>query len=237
MPTHREPTTGPATVAEAPVPALVRANPAIYDRSSLSGDYLVMIAGQTEEDYFRHAPENRFCEYIDGIIYMPSPVSTHHQEIVLFLAHLLDAFRWERGTGRVLTGPAVLHLAPNRNPEPDLFVQPVGAPPPEDGMRNQGAVFVVEVLSPSNRSHDLETKGQRYRDAAIPEIWYVDDRDRVLRVERREDRGYRTLQLTEGIHQSTALPGFWIDVAWLWADPLPHPRRCLQGILADPPPA
>jgi hypothetical protein len=65
----------------------------------------------------------------------------------------------------------------------------------------------------------------------------VDDRDRVFHIERREGEGYHTSQLREGFHQSTALPGFWIDVAWLWADPLPNPRRCLQGILAGPPPA
>jgi Uma2 family endonuclease len=237
MPSHREPPESTIKVADPLAPPVDDPTPTIYQRPSDWDDSMFTIAGQTEEDFFLYAPDHGYCEYIDGIVYMPSPVKTRHQEIVLFLAQIFDGLRWESGTGRVLTGPAVLHLAPNRNPEPDIFVQPVGTPPPEDGMRNQGAVLVVEVLSPSNRGHDLDTKAKIYREAAIPEIWYVDDREGVLRVERREGEDYQTLQLTEGIHLSTALPGFWIDVSWLWADPLPNPRRCLETILAGPPPA
>jgi hypothetical protein len=53
-------------------------------------------------------------------------------------------------------------------------------------------------------------------------------------VERWVGDGYRREQRTEGRLDSTALPGYWLDVAWLWADPLPNPRRCLERILAGP---
>ena len=32
--------------------------------------------------------------------------------------------------------------------------------------------------------------------------------------------------------ESLAIPGFWIDVAWLWQDPLPDALHCLEQILA-----
>ena len=38
-----------------------------YDRSSLVGDFMVMIDDQTEEEYLRRCPEGRFCEFIDGV--------------------------------------------------------------------------------------------------------------------------------------------------------------------------
>ena len=81
-------------------------------------------------------------------------------------------------------------------------------------------------------------KAEIYHEAGIREIWYVDDRDRVVRVDRREERGLPNgFKSPRASTSSTALPGFWIDVSWLWADPLPNPRRCLETILAGPPPA
>ena len=97
-----------------------------YDRSSIPFDALVTIEDQTEEDFFRYAPETRICEFIDGIVYMPSPVLEEHQDIVVFLCTILNLYRHERGLGKVMTGPMVLRVAPNRNLEPDLFVAPLG---------------------------------------------------------------------------------------------------------------
>lgn len=79
---------------------------------------MVAIEDQTEEDFYRYAPETRFCEFIDGVVYMPSPVHIRHQEIVGFLFDLINGFRLDRGLGSVMTGPAVLRVAPNRNLEP-----------------------------------------------------------------------------------------------------------------------
>src|SRR5690242_18122559 len=157
-----------------------------YDRSSLPVEAMVTIEGQTEEDFFRFAPEDRFCEFIDGVVYLPSPVSIRHQDIVRFMLVLLDGFRCERGTGKVMMGPAVLRVAPDRDLEPDVFVVPIGAEPlPPTGLALGAAELVVEILSPGNRSHDLVRKSALYREAGIPEVWFVDGRDHVLIVERR----------------------------------------------------
>jgi Uma2 family endonuclease len=209
-----------------------------YDRSSLVGDFMVMIDGQTEAEYLRRAPENRICEFIDGVVYMPSPVSWRHQEIVQFLFHLLDAYRCEKGLGPIFTGPAVLKLRAGRAVEPDIFVLPPGA-----GERGQvhkpygspPADLVVEVLSESTRTHDLQHKAILYREEGVAELWLIDGRNHLLLVERRGADGYHASRIEDGPHRSSAIPGFWIDVSWLWADPLPNARRCLETILAGPP--
>ena len=156
-----------------------------YDRSSITADAMVTIEGQNEHDFFQYAPENRYCEFMDGIIYMPSPVSLRHQFLVGFWYTLLAGFGEERGTGPVVMGPAVLRVAPNRDLEPDVFVAPIGeqALPPA-GLAFGAAVLVVEVLSPGNRSHDLNRKAAIYRESRISEIVFVDDRDKVLIVDR-----------------------------------------------------
>ncbi len=206
-----------------------------YDRSSITADAMVMIAGQTPEDFERYAPEGRFCDYIDGVVYMPSPVTDRHQEHTQFLFYLIESFRLERGgLGKVLTGLAVLRINPNRKPEPDLFV----TPPADAQPGGPPALLVVEVFSPSTAAHDLGRKLEVYRDARIPEIVLVDELRSgppVLIVERLEGRGYRRETLEAGHWFSSTLPGFWLDVAWLWAFELPNPRECLRRILAVPP--
>jgi Uma2 family endonuclease len=203
----------------------------VYDRSSFEGDFLVAIPGQTAEDFEEYAPESQFCEYFDGVIYMPTPVTDRHQDWTIFLCDLVNGFRLARGLGQVLTGPAVLRLTPEHKPEPDLFARPVGGAV-EGGPK---AVFVVEVLSPSNRAYDLHHKAAIYQSAGIPEIWYVDGEGPSVIVDRREEGGYRREAYSEGVAHSTGLPGFWIDAGWLWPDPLPNPRECLELILAGPP--
>jgi Uma2 family endonuclease len=210
----------------------------VYDRSSLRGDFMVTIPDQSEEDFFLYAPEKRFCEFIDGVIYMPSPVGVRHQEVLQFLFLLLDGYFKERDRRKVLTGPAVLKLRPGRNFEPDIFVLPV-----EAAARGQirkhyctgPATLIVEVLSESTRFHDLEYKTILYREDATDEIWLVDGQNRLLLVERRVGEGYQTRQIEAGLYRSSAIPSFWIDVSWLWANPLPDYRRCLKMILAGPP--
>ena len=156
---------------------------------------------------------------------MPSPVTDRHQEQVGFLFHLLDAFRWERGGGVVLMGPAVLRLDDEAKPEPDIFVRPAAE---AEGPQAK-ALLVIEILSPSTRAHDLGLKLTAYKASGLPEVWLVDDRDRVLIAVQRVGEAYREVRLSEGALHSTSLPGFWLDVAWLWERPLPNPRRCLEG--------
>ncbi|WP_152052033.1 Uma2 family endonuclease [Tautonia marina] len=206
-----------------------------YDRSSISADAMVTIEDQTEEDFFRFAPENRYCELIDGVVYMPSPVTWRHQDFVGFWYVLLSCFCDARDLGKVGMGPAVLRVAPGRDLEPDVFVAPVGVEPlPPQGLAMGAAVLVVEILSPGNRSHDLKRKAQIYREARLPEIVFVDDRDKVLIVERLAGEEYETVRLRSDRWESSAVPGFWLDVSWLWEDPLPSPHRLINPILGNP---
>lgn len=203
----------------------------LYDRSSFRGDFLIKIPGQSAEDFERYAPETQFCEYIDGTIYMPSPVSNRHQYTVRFLLDILNGYRLIRGIGQVLMGPAVLRMVDDYKPEPDIFVCPVG----DDS--GTSAVLVIEVLSIGHEKYDLNFKDLYYRRAGVPEIWYVDLRKRKLIARRKDGDSYTTEEFTNGTLQATGIPGFWIDVDWLWADPEANPRDCLELILAGPPPA
>ncbi|HYZ07266.1 MAG TPA: hypothetical protein VE709_01470 [Pseudonocardiaceae bacterium] len=45
------------------------------------------------------------------------------------------------------------------------------------------------------------------------------------------EASYRTERRSGGRIESTVLPGFWIDVDWLWQEPLPSTVRCLRALL------
>ena len=64
-------------LAGRPIKSDVDADPKAdwYDRSSLKGDFTVMIADQTEEEYLRRRPAGRPSRYMDGIVYLDSHAS------------------------------------------------------------------------------------------------------------------------------------------------------------------
>ncbi len=194
-----------------------------------------MIGGQTEAEYLRRSPDGQFCEFIDGIVYMPAAVHAKHQFDIQFLTTMISMFDADHPVGITLTGPAVLKLRENCFVEPDLFVLPPGA---ESQIQRIHSVLparlVVEMLS-SDRAHDLVRKLAEYRAAGIPEIWFVDNRDRTLIIERREGENYSTTKIKAGPVVSRSLPGFWFEASWLWATPRPNLRVCFDQILAGPP--
>ena len=222
-----------ATATQAPTqtePVTALAVAPVYDRSSLVGDFMVTVPGQTSEDFEEFAPESRICEYFNGTIYLPSPATDRHQELVWFLQYIIGTFLYARGGGKMLAGPAVLRLSEDWKPEPDIFVKP----PP--GPNQPPALLVVEVLSKSTREHDLGLKRSTLWAAGILELWFVDDRDGRVIVDRLGANGeLSTEELSAGRLRSSALPGLWIDVSWLWETELPNGKDCVDAILGPPP--
>lgn len=50
-------------------------------------------------------------------------------------------------------------------------------------------------------------------------------------VVRREGEAYAEKYLASGRPESRVVPGFWIEVDWLWRDRLPSTLVCLREIL------
>ena len=207
-----------------------------YDRSSLDGDFMVMIAGQTEADWLRPGPDT-FCEFIDGIVYMPPRVRPQHQFDLNLLLFLIQYYHALHPVGSIATGPMTLRLRDECYLKPDLFLVPESARAQvlEEGFGRPPILLVVEVLSPSNRAHDLDTKAKLYRKAQVDEIWFVDRPNRVVIVDRREANRYATERVEAGPVVSRSSPGFWFDASCLWAEPAPNLLDRATTILAGSP--
>lgn len=95
------------------------------------------------------------------------------------------------------------------------------------------ADVVVEIASDGDPALDERDKLPRYRAAGIPEIWLVSPQTSSVRVDRLDATGqYVTERRNQGRVESTVLPGFRIDVSWLWENPLPSTLACLRTLLS-----
>jgi len=127
---------------------------------------------------------DKLLEFIDRIIYMSPSPSIKHQEMASFLhGELYIALK--NSKCKVFSAPTdVLFNAENQDEKkrviPDLFVTCT-----TDNLTENELVgppdFVIEILSPSNKSHDLVTKLNLYMNHGVKEYWIVDPMDeRIL---------------------------------------------------------
>jgi Uma2 family endonuclease len=194
--------------------------------------YLVVKPGLSEDDFYRLAGEDSDWEFLDGRIVMHSPASDRHEDLFGFLMFLFRGFSDEKGGALVRGSRYPMRLDPQWSPEPDILVVREQRRSSLTTKCLEGpADLVVEIVSESDPRLDYREKLPRYRDAGIEEIWIVNPFQGRVDVETKLAGSYAARSLRAGRLDSIVLPGFWIDVAWLWRDTLPPTLQCLRGIL------
>jgi Uma2 family endonuclease len=194
--------------------------------------YMLQVYDVTEEMFDELVDEDTKAELIDGVMIVHSPASIEHDDSSGFLRGLMSFFAEARGLGKVLGPDSLIHLAPGRRCAPDVFfIRQARVPAPLPKEFEGVPELVVEVLSPSNRRYDLRDKRQIYREAGVGEVWFVDSALRQIIVDRRQAGSYTEEIVSAGKVSSAVLSGFWVDAAWLWAQPLPNRFTCLEEIL------
>ena len=191
----------------------------------------------TVEEFYRLVPDGRKADLIDGVIFMASPDSLRANELTIFVCWLMKGFVETRGVGgSVLSSRFAFELSEIRAPEPDVaYVRPERVHLlAERGMRG-GPDVAVEIVSRESRNRDYGEKRQLYQDAGVTEYWIIDPVQQRVEFLVLQGGRYDIAPLEENRRfHSRALPGFWLDVQWLLAHPLPHATGCLEQILADP---
>jgi Uma2 family endonuclease len=196
----------------------------------LEGEFLFKRFGASAADYERAADEDTRLDLLDGVLIMHSPASVRHEDIFGFLLELCRGYVRTTNCGRVFGSRAPMILDDERRFEPDfLFVRTENLHRLGDMALNGPADAVVEIVSPATYAYDLGEKRDAYADAGIPEYWIIDPLHSRLLVDR--PAGTRVADLTTGRFESAAIPGFWLDVAWLVADPLPDASAYLRTLL------
>jgi Uma2 family endonuclease len=187
------------------------------------------------EEFLDWADEDTLAEWVEGKVLMSSPASLRHQDLVNFLAGALAAFSHIHDRGRIVTAPFQMKL-PRSGREPDvLFVANAHLTRLQPTFLDGPADLVVEVLSPESVGRDRGDKFFEYQAAAIPEYWLIDPLTRRAEFYQLDPQGAYTLVVPDakGIYRSSTLADFWLDVAWLWLDPLPRIEDTLLKIVGD----
>jgi Uma2 family endonuclease len=191
------------------------------------------------EDYERWVDDKTHSEWVDGEVTIFMPTIPRHARIVRFLLLLLGYVSELRQAGEAFTAPLEMRLRAGRSyREPDLLFVLTENLGRIDKRRLDGpADLVIEVLSEDDPDRDRVEKYQEYEDVGIPEYWIVEGREGRsgvnLFVLGPDGRYVRLEPDADGRLRSRVLDGFWLDPAWLAADPLPSVVDCLKQIAPD----
>lgn len=199
--------------------------------ADLEPPFVLIKPAVSEEEFYALEGEDSDWEFLDGRLVM-SPASNRHEDLFRFLLMILSGFLDERGGGTVRGSRYPMRLDERWSPEPDLMVVRAENFGRMGDQRLEGpADWVVEIISAGDLRFEEREKLPRYRQAEIPEIWLIDPFAETLRVETLAADGYQVRTLGEGRLTSSVIPGFWIEVAWLWRERLPSSLACLREIL------
>jgi Uma2 family endonuclease len=134
------------------------------------------------DDLFSLPDNGKRYEIVEGELYeMPSPNWDHSTVIMNLIAVLLPIVQSLQG--KLRTAPVDVFFSGADPVVPDIFVIL-----PESRAMGQGRGvsgppdLVIEVLSPSNRGHDLLTKRALYGRAGVREYWIVDPSTRSVEI-------------------------------------------------------
>jgi Uma2 family endonuclease len=180
-------------------------------------------ARMTYEEYLAWANENTHTEWVNGEVIIHMPAKDPHQSLLVFLTEVIGFFIRVFDLGRLWTAPFELILRPDGNSrEPDLMflaknhldrltTERITGPPD----------LIIEIVSDDSVHRDRVDKFDEYEASGVPEYWILDNRPWARRraqfYQLGQDGQYRQAAIeTDGIYRSKVLPGFWLQVEWLW---------------------
>ena len=170
----------------------------------------------TYEDLQQTPDDGNRYEIIDGEpIVSPAPLRSHEKLTVrlLLLSHAY-LVRMQLGD-ELFTAPVDVRLSEYTVVQPDLvYVSPARRAILADPVLIDGAPdLVVEILSPSNRDYDEQTKYRLYERAGVPEYWLVDPERATVTILTLQDGDYVATAAMDATHvPSVVLPGLVVEV-------------------------
>jgi Uma2 family endonuclease len=177
------------------------------------------------------APDLKLAELIDGVVYLPSPVSVEHgnKEVLLVLWAATYASRVAKV--QPLSNTTWM-MEKESVPQPDvaLRIRPEfgGQSRNVDKFAGGAPEFAAEV-TPSTRSYDLGPKLQLYERAGVREYLSALLEEQRLEWRVLREGRYELLQPDAvRIFRSTVFPGLWLDEAAFWANDTPAVLQVLE---------
>ena len=186
----------------------------------------------TYEEFLEWADEDTLAEWVDGEVIMYSPAGNKHQDLADFLVSILRPFVEVHQLGVIRSAPFQMKLERSGR-EPDLlFVAREHLDRLQETHLEGPADLAVEIVSPESARRDRVEKFYEYQAGGVREYWLIDPDRRWAEFYRlgEESRYEMVLGGGEGMYRSEVLSGFWLQVEWLWQEPLPRTLEVLQEL-------
>ena len=136
----------------------------------------------TYEDLFSLPDDGKRYEIIEGVLYVLPSVGWAHASVVMKLITVLLPIAKDLD-GQWLTAPLEVFVPGGDPVQPDLLLMlPGGAARTATRGIEGPPDLVIEVVTPTNRVHDLLTKRALYGRAGVREYWIVDPEARTIEI-------------------------------------------------------
>jgi len=186
----------------------------------------------TYEEFLDWCDEDGIVEWVNGDVIMASPASAKHQRIGSFLEHILYNYVESRQLGEIFRAPFQMKLEFSGR-EPDIiYINSLHLNQIKKVYMEGPADMVVEIISTGSRKRDRKDKFIEYESAGISEYWLIDPiREQAEFYRIGKDRLYHLVPINnDGIYRSEVIPGFWLNINWLWKEPLPRISEVIKEL-------
>ncbi|MFP4483856.1 MAG: Uma2 family endonuclease [Spirochaetaceae bacterium] len=198
----------------------------------------------TAADFLEWLEPGRHADLIDGEVFMHSPVSVRHADLLNFLDGLLRLYIDRHDLGRLYREAVAVRLSGRNVFLPDLAFYAVGREKAARETYLEGPPdLVVEVLSPRTAERDVGPKFAEYEQHGVREYWILDPETLAHRFYRRETLaetgpnapgGEELVEFAHGeaVISSSVVSGFFVRRQWLDPTKLPKIDDALGGVEA-----
>lgn len=183
---------------------------------------------------YKAMPQIKKAELVEGVVYMPSPVSASHSQAHAQIMGWLAAYGAPTPQLR-LHDNATVHLDSDNEVQPDALVRL------SEGGRSrvradgyiEGAPELIVEIAASSAAIDLHTKKNVYRRNGVQEylVWQIHE-ERLDWFELRDEAYHEIPPAKSGVLQSRVFPGLWLAADALLAGDLAKVLSELQKGLA-----
>ncbi len=177
---------------------------------------------------------NSNLELIDGVMVEKLAAQLAHEKLIVWLLTLLNAFVRHKKLGIVVSSRMTVKIDDYRGRLPDLlFVHQE-----RSGIVDQRAVYgapdlVIELISPRDRPSDRIALETDYRAIGVHEIIFIDQQQRHVLILRNGESDYEELGLNSGMLSPVSIPGFAVQLDWLFDEPHPDEFDLLRVLLNE----
>ena len=190
----------------------------------------------TVEEFYSLVPDGQKADLIDGVIFIAPPDTRRNDQLGGWIRFLMQGYASAKGLGEVYGSRFAFELTEFRAPEPNIaFVRSGRLHRVGERRMLGGPDIAVEIVSRDGRQRDYGEKKQLYAGAGVAEYWLVDPLQQRVEFHRPHAGRYELVPLEHNrIFRSPVLEGFWLDIEWLLAEPLPNEYETLQLIVPAP---